>query len=97
MECDACYTNHMKAYHNDIENLAVLLAAAGCNYFKSIPCGDDIMINYQCTGYQETPTLRQLLNLNPIDEFRAWCIEMGFLLPNGKLGPRAGDASVFMK
>ncbi|WP_070000596.1 ethanolamine ammonia-lyase subunit EutB [Cellulosilyticum sp. I15G10I2] len=97
MGCDACYTNHMKADQNDIENLAVLLSTAGCNYFMGVPCGDDIMLNYQCTGFHETPTLRQLLGLRPIPEFEAWCIEMGFLLPNGKLGPRAGDASVFMK
>lgn len=97
MGCDACYTNHMKADQNDIENLAVLLSTAGCNYFMGIPCGDDIMLNYQCTGYHEIPTLRQLLKLKPIAEFEEWCIGMGFLLPNGKLGPRAGDASVFMK
>ena len=29
MGCDACYTNHMKADQNDIENLATLLVAAG--------------------------------------------------------------------
>ncbi len=96
MGCDACYTNHMKAEQNDIENLAVLLSAAGCNYFMGIPCGDDIMLNYQCTGFHEAPTLRQLLHLRPVPEFEAWCIDMGFLLPNGILGPRAGDASVFM-
>ena len=32
MGCDACYTNHMKADQDDIENLAVLLSTAGCNY-----------------------------------------------------------------
>ena len=37
MGCDACYTNHMKADQNDIENLATLLTAAGCNYFMGIP------------------------------------------------------------
>ncbi|MEW3560665.1 ethanolamine ammonia-lyase subunit EutB, partial [Enterococcus avium] len=30
MGCDVCYTNHMKADQNDMENLTVLLAAAGC-------------------------------------------------------------------
>ena len=33
MGCDACYTNHMKADQNDIENLAVLLTTAGCTNF----------------------------------------------------------------
>lgn len=97
MGCDACYTNHMKAEQNDIENLAVMLSAAGCNYFMGIPCGDDIMLNYQCTGFHEAPALRQLLKLRPVAEFEQWAIGMGFLLPDGRLGPRSGDASVFMK
>ncbi len=96
MGCDACYTNHMKADQNDIENLAVLLAAAGCNYFMGVPHGDDVMLNYQCTGYHDTATLRELLNLNPIKEFKEWMEKMG-LVENGKLTKRAGDASIFLK
>lgn len=37
MGCDCCYTNHMRADQNDNENLAVLLASAGCNYFMGVP------------------------------------------------------------
>jgi ethanolamine ammonia-lyase large subunit len=37
MGCDACYTNHMKCDQNDNENLEILLAAAGCNFFMSVP------------------------------------------------------------
>ena len=37
MGCDVCYTNHAKADQNDIENLAVLLAAAGVNYLIGVP------------------------------------------------------------
>lgn len=96
MGVDACYTNHMKADQNDIENLAVLLTSAGCNYFMGIPAGDDIMLNYQCTGYHEAQTLRSLLGLKPIKEFADWMEEMG-LLKEGKLTDRAGDASIFMK
>ena len=96
MGVDACYTNHMRADQNDIENLAVLLANAGCNYFMGIPAGDDVMLNYQCTGYHETPSLRELLNLKPIAEFEAWLEKMQ-LMKNGKLTARAGDASIFMK
>lgn len=33
MGVDVCYTNHMKADQNDLENLAILLAQANCNYF----------------------------------------------------------------
>ncbi len=96
MGVDACYTNHMKADQNDIENLAVLLTTAGCNYFMGIPAGDDIMLNYQCTGYHEAPSLRQLTNLRPIKEFEAWLEKMG-IYENGRLSKRAGDASIFMK
>ncbi|MCG8485624.1 MAG: ethanolamine ammonia-lyase subunit EutB [Clostridia bacterium] len=96
MGVDACYTNHMKADQNDIENLAVLLTSAGCNYFMGIPAGDDIMLNYQCTGYHEAHTLRSLLKLKPIKEFEAWLEDMG-LLKDGKLTDKAGDASIFMK
>ncbi|MGB9826224.1 MAG: ethanolamine ammonia-lyase subunit EutB, partial [Desulfofundulus sp.] len=94
MGCDACYTNHMKADQNDIENLAVLLTAAGINYFMGIPMGDDVMLNYQCTSYHDIATLRQLLGLSPLPEFRAWLEKMG-LWENGRLSDRAGDASVF--
>lgn len=96
MGVDACYTNHMKADQNDIENLAVLLSSAGCNYFMGIPQGDDIMLNYQCTGYHDASSLREVLNLNPIKEFAAWLEKMGFR-ENNRLGARAGDASVFIK
>lgn len=96
MGCDACYTNHMKADQNDIENLSVLLSAAGCNYFMGIPHGDDVMLNYQCTGFHETAALRELLGLKPIKEFETWLEKMGFY-HNGKLTKKAGDASVFLK
>ena len=96
MGVDACYTNHMKADQNDIENLAVLLTTAGCNYFMGIPAGDDVMLNYQCTGYHEIPTLRELLKLKPINEFNQWLEKIGITY-GGRLTERAGDASLFIK
>jgi ethanolamine ammonia-lyase large subunit len=45
MGCDACYTNHARADQNAIENLAVMLAAAGCNYFMGVPMGDVSMLS----------------------------------------------------
>ena len=96
MGCDACYTNHMKADQNDIENLATLLVAAGCNYIMGVPQGDDCMLMYQCTGYHEAASLREIFGLRPIKEFDQWLEKMGFS-ENGKLTPLAGDASVFMK
>ena len=95
MGCDACYTNHMKADQNDIENLATLLVAAGCNYVMGVPEGDDCMLMYQCTGYHEAAALREIFGLRPIAEFDAWLEKMGFS-ENGKLTPKAGDASVFL-
>ena len=85
-----------KADQNDIENLAVLLTTAGCTYFMGIPHGDDVMLNYQTTGYHETATLRQLFNLRPIKEFEEWMEKMGFM-KDGKLTELAGDASVFLR
>ena len=95
MGCDACYTNHMKADQNDIEDLAVLLTAAGCNYFMGIPHGDDVMLNYQTTGFHETAALRELYGLTAIPPFQAWLEKMGFV-ENGKLTELAGDASVLL-
>ena len=95
MGCDACYTNHMKADQNDIEDLAVLLTAAGCNYFMGIPHGDDVMLNYQTTGFHETAALRELYGLTAIPPFQAWLEKMGFV-EDGKLTELAGDASVLL-
>ncbi len=96
MGCDACYTNHMKTDQNDIENLATLLVAAGCNYIMGVPQGDDCMLMYQCTGFHEAAALREVFDLRPIREFDQWMEKWG-LSENGKLTPLAGDASIFLK
>ncbi len=95
MGCDCCYTNHMKTDQNDIENLCMLLASAGCTYIMGVPEGDDCMLMYQCTGYHEAAAIREILGLRPTKEFDAWLEKMGFS-ENGKLTPLAGDASVFL-
>ena len=92
MGCDCCYTNHMKADQNSIEDLATLLTVAGCNYFMGIPHGDDIMLNYQTTGFRDTVTLRELTGKTAIPEFDRWLHKMGFM-ENGKLTKKAGDGS----
>lgn len=96
MGVDACYTNHMKADQNDIENLKLLLTTAGVNYFMGIPAGDDIMLNYQTSSYHDNATLRMLCNKKPIKPFEEWLEKMG-ILKDGKLTDRAGDASIFLK
>jgi len=95
MGCDCCYTNHMKADQNDIENLAALLTMAGCNYFMGIPHGDDIMLNYQTTGFRETAALRELTGKTAIPPFQKWLEKMGFT-ENGKLTKKAGDGSCLL-
>jgi ethanolamine ammonia-lyase large subunit len=96
MGCDACYTNHMKADQNDIENLAVLLASAGLTYFMGVPMGDDIMLNYQSTSFHDNASLRTLMNLRPISDFEKWLEQMG-IMKNGRLTQIAGDASLFTR
>jgi ethanolamine ammonia-lyase large subunit len=96
MGCDACYTNHARATQNDIENLAVLLTAAGCNYFMGVPMGDDAMLSYQCTSFHDAAALRQLLKLRPLPEFEAWMECIG-LMKDGRLTDKAGDASFFLQ
>lgn len=95
MGCDCCYTNHMMADQNDIENLAVLLASAGCNYFIGVPAGDDIMLNYQTNAYHDAATIREVLGLRPIKEFEQWLEKMG-IMENGRLTPWAGDPTIFL-
>ena len=95
MGCDACYTNHMKADQSDIEDLAILLTTAGCNYFMGIPHGDDVMLNYQTTGYHETAALREMFGLTAIKPFQQWLEKMGFV-EGGKLTALAGDGSILL-
>ena len=95
MGCDCCYTNHMRADQNDNENLAVLLASAGCNYFMGVPHADDVMLNYQSTGYHDVAAVRETLGLAPIAPFARWLERWGFW-QDGRLGPNAGDASVLL-
>ena len=95
MGVDVCYTNHMKADQNDLENLAMLLTNAGCNFFIGVPHGDDIMLNYQSSGYHEMAALRESLDVRPIREYEMWLEKMG-IYENGKLTAKAGDASIFL-
>ena len=94
MGCDCCYTNHMMADQNDIENLAVLLAGAGVNYILGVPTSDDVMLNYQTNAYHDSQAVREILGLRPIKEFEQWLEKMG-IMENGKLTDRAGDPTIF--
>jgi ethanolamine ammonia-lyase large subunit len=72
MGCDVCYTNHAAADQNSADNLLMLLAAAGCNYFMGVPCSDDVMLNYQSTSYHDALAARRLFHLRPAPEFLSW-------------------------
>lgn len=96
MGCDCCYTNHMQADQNDLENLTVLLGAAGVNYIIGVPSSDDIMLNYQSNAFHDAAAVREILNKRPIYEFEKWLESWG-IMHNGKLTERAGDPTVFVK
>lgn len=95
MGCDCCYTNHMQADQNDIENLALLLGAAGVNYILGVPSSDDIMLNYQTNAYHDVNAVRETLGKRPIREFEIWLEKMG-IMENGRLTDRAGDPTIFL-
>ena len=86
MGVDVCYTNHAAADQNSADNLLVLLAAAGCNYFMGVPCADDVMLNYQSTSYHDAAAVRRLFGLRPAPEFLAWLEERG-VFRGGRLLP----------
>ena len=95
MGCDVCYTNHARTEQNASENLALLLAAAGCSFFMGVPMADDAMLSYQSTSFHDLATLRQLLRLRPAPEFEAWLEGLG-LMRDGRLTEKAGDPTFFM-
>ena len=94
MGCDCCYTNHMMADQNDIENLSLMLASAGANYILGVPASDDIMLNYQTNAYHDSVAIREVLGLRPIREFDQWLERKG-ITRNGRLTERAGDPTIF--
>ena len=72
MGCDVCYTNHAAADQDDMDTLLTLLAVAGVNYIMGIPGGDDVMLNYQTSSFQDALYLRSILGLRPAPEFEQW-------------------------
>src|SRR5271169_1699234 len=82
MGCDVCYTNHAAADQNSADNLLLLLAAAGCNYFMGVPCSDDVMLNYQSTSYHDALAARRLFQLRPAPEFLVWLQNTGIYRGN---------------
>jgi ethanolamine ammonia-lyase large subunit len=77
MGCDVCYTNHAVADQNSADNLMLLLAAAGCNYFMGVPGTDDVMLNYQSTSFHDALAVRKIFDLHPSPEFLEWLEQTG--------------------
>ncbi len=91
MGVDVCYTNHAEADQNSADNLLVLLATAGVNYVMGVPCGDDVMLNYQSTSFHDAALVRDLLGLSPTPEFLGWLEDRG-VFRSGKLAPAGRPA-----
>ncbi|MCC5803839.1 ethanolamine ammonia-lyase subunit EutB [Rossellomorea vietnamensis] len=96
MGVDVCYTNHIKADQNDIEDLGVLLTASGVNFVIATPMGDDCMLNYQSLSYHDVAAIRQTMRKRPSPVFEEWLEKMG-IFENGKLGKIAGDPTIFSR
>src|ERR1700675_834275 len=77
MGCDVCYTNHAVADQNSADNLMLLLAAAGCNYFMGVPGTDDVMLNYQSTSFHDAVAVRKIFGLRTAPEFLKWLEHTG--------------------
>lgn len=87
MGCDICYTNHAEADADDMDNLLVLLGAAGVNFVMGVPGADDVMLNYQSTSFHDALFVRRLLGLKRAPEFEAWLQRMGITDPAGEVLP----------
>ncbi len=95
MGCDVCYTNHAKTDQNASENLAILLTAAGCNFFMGVPMADDSMLAYQSTSFHDIATLRSTFHLHAAPEFTEWLEGFGITHQN-RFTSLAGDATIFL-
>jgi ethanolamine ammonia-lyase large subunit len=91
MGCDVCYTNHAVADQNSADNLMLLLAAAGCNYFMGVPGSDDVMLNYQSTSFHDALAVRKIFNLRPAPEFLQWLDRTGIYRDGEPLALDAGS------
>jgi ethanolamine ammonia-lyase large subunit len=90
MGCDVCYTNHAVADQNSADNLMLLLAAAGCNYFMGVPGADDVMLNYQSTSFHDALAVRKIFGLRPAPEFLEWLERIGIYRAGEPLALDAG-------
>ncbi len=83
MGMDVCYTNHAEADQDDMDNLLLLLGAAGCNFIIGVPGADDIMLNYQSSSFHDALYVRKALGLKAAPEFEDWLIHQQIMDKNG--------------
>ncbi|OLP57756.1 ethanolamine ammonia-lyase [Xaviernesmea oryzae] len=93
MGCDVCYTNHAEADQDDMDNLALLLGAAGVTFMIGVPGADDIMLNYQSLSHHDIVRVRHLLGRRPAPEFEDWLVKMSLMDAAGRLPPLAPEAA----
>ena len=93
MGVDVCYTNHADADQDDMDTLLTCLGVAGCNFFMGVPGADDIMLNYQSTGFHDALYVRSALGLRPAPEFETWLQQMNILQADGRMRPQLGSGS----
>ena len=91
MGMDICYTNHAETDQDDMDNLLLLMGAAGCNYIMGVPGADDIMLNYQSTSFHDTLYVRKVLGLRPSPEFESWLIHQGIFDNAGRQMPASAE------
>ncbi len=85
MGVDICYTNHAEADQDDMDNLLLLLGAAGCNFIMGVPGADDIMLNYQSTSFHDALFVRKVLGLKPAPEFESWLMQHDIMDDKGNI------------
>jgi ethanolamine ammonia-lyase large subunit len=85
MGMDICYTNHAEADQDDMDNLLVLMGAAGCNFIMGVPGADDVMLHYQSTSYHDAAFVRDTFGYRPAPEFEAWLKEWGIFNGQSRL------------
>ena len=93
MGVDVCYTNHAEADQDDMDNLAILLTAAGVNFLIAVPGADDIMLNYQSLSHHDLLRLRHQFGRRPTPEFEAWLSRMGLLDSSGRVPPLSASSA----
>lgn len=69
--------NHAEADRDDVDNLRMLLAAAGMAFTTDVPATDDVMSNHRSTSFRDAHYVRDLFGLKRAPEFDDWLLRKG--------------------